>query len=65
VNLVGRIKTKKIKRNTHQIFSENKDVLTTDFEKNKEIINEKYSISSKKLRNVISGYCTRLKKSES
>lgn len=65
MNLVGRIKTKKIKRNTHQIFSENKDVLTTDFEKNKEIINEKYSISSKKLRNVISGYCTRLKKSES
>lgn len=61
---MGRIKTKKIKRNTKKIFDETKDVITADFKKNKEIINQRYIISSKKLRNIIAGYCTRLKKSE-
>jgi small subunit ribosomal protein S17e len=64
VNQLGRIKTKKIKRNTQKIYSENSDKITNDYSKNKEIINQKYKISSKKLRNTIAGYCTRLKKSE-
>ena len=61
---MGRIKTKKVKRSTKKIFSQIQDTLTTDFEENKKVITKKYSIGSKKLRNVISGYCTRLKKSE-
>jgi len=61
---VGRIKTKKVKRKTRKIFGQIQDTLTTDFEENKKVIGKKYSIGSKKLRNVISGYCTRLKKSE-
>jgi len=64
VSNVGRIKTKKIKRMTHKIFSENQDVITKDFDKNKEIVNKKYKVNSKKLRNIISGYCARLKKNE-
>ena len=61
---MGRIKTKKIKRNTQKIFSETKDLATANFEENKKLINEKYDIPSKKLRNVIAGYLTRLKKQE-
>lgn len=61
---MGRIKTKKIKRSTQKIFQEHKDILKTDYEENKKIISEKYIISSKKLKNTIAGYCTRLKKSE-
>jgi ribosomal protein S17E len=64
VKTVGRIKTKKIKRNTREVFKDMGDLIVTDFKKNKEIINQKYHISSKKLRNIISGYCTRLKKNE-
>jgi ribosomal protein S17E len=40
------------------------DIIVTDFEKNKELIRQRYNISSKKLKNIISGYCTRLKKNE-
>jgi len=64
VNNVGRIKTKKVKRTTQKLYAQMQDEITTDFEQNKEKINKKFSINSKKLRNVISGYCTRLKKSE-
>jgi ribosomal protein S17E len=64
VNNLGRIKTKKIKRNTREIFKDMGDIIVTDFEKNKELIRQRYNISSKKLKNIISGYCTRLKKNE-
>ncbi|MCB9359503.1 30S ribosomal protein S17e [Candidatus Woesearchaeota archaeon] len=61
---MGRIKTKKIKRNTRMIFKKDSEELSGDFEANKKVIASKYSIASKKLRNIIAGYCTRLKKSE-
>lgn len=64
VESLGRIKTKKIKRSTHRIFDESKDLISDNFDENKKVINEKYGIESKKLRNTIAGYCTRLKKSE-
>ena len=35
---------------------------TTDFAENKKILNSKLNISSKKIRNVIAGYATRIKK---
>ena len=61
---MGRIKTKKIKRNTQRIFSEIKDQLSGDYMANKQVIKGKYEIPSKKMRNIIAGYCTRLKKNE-
>ena len=64
VIMVGRIKTKKIKRDTQKIFGEIKDQLTGNYDENKKIVTQKYDIQSKKLRNIISGYCTRLKKGE-
>jgi len=64
VKQLGRIKTKKIKRNTQKIYSEKKDLISTSYDENKKVVNANYDIPSKKLRNVISGYLTRLKKSE-
>ena len=61
---MGRIKTTLIKRNTLKMFSLYKDKFTTDFIKNKLVVNELAEVQSKKLRNVIAGYVTRLKKQQ-
>lgn len=61
---MGRIKTMKIKAVTNKLFANHSDVLTNDFSKNKAIIAEYVDIPSKKLRNVIAGYATRLKKTQ-
>jgi len=61
---MGRIKTTLIKRKTKEIMSKHGTQITTDFNKNKEVTNRLTTVSSKKLRNVISGYLTRLKKKE-
>ncbi len=59
---MGRIKTMLIKRKTKEIMAEHGEKLTEDFEKNKEIITQVADVPSKKMRNVIAGYATRLKK---
>lgn len=61
---MGRIKTKLIKRIGREVFKQYSDRLTTDFEKNKQIVMELVDVQSKKMRNVIAGYLTRLKKNE-
>ncbi|MDI3473784.1 MAG: small subunit ribosomal protein S17e [Candidatus Woesearchaeota archaeon] len=62
---MGRIKTKYIKRKTKEIIGKYGDKFTTDYEENKRIISEKYKFLSKKIRNIVAGYATRLtKKSE-
>lgn len=45
-----------------KIFEENRDKFTTDYEKNKIVVDDLLDISSKKLRNSIAGYVTRLVK---
>lgn len=47
-----------------KLYREHKEEFTTDFEKNKEIVKKYVDIPSKKLRNIVAGYITRLKKSE-
>jgi len=59
---MGRIKTQLIKRTTEDIVSKDSEDFTTDFNENKKILDSKLNISSKKMRNVIAGYVTRLKK---
>ncbi len=59
---MGRIKTTLIKRVSTEIYDLNKDKITEDYETNKKILNEIIQIRSKKLRNAIAGYITRLKK---
>jgi small subunit ribosomal protein S17e len=61
---VGRIKTKKIKRATQKIFAQVKDLLNGNYDDNKKVVNAKYKMGSKKLRNTVAGYLTRLKKQE-
>ena len=61
---MGRIKTTFIKRKTRTLLNMHGDKFTTDFEQNKKITSQHAKILSKKLRNTIAGYMTRLKKRE-
>ncbi|MBW3022752.1 30S ribosomal protein S17e [Candidatus Woesearchaeota archaeon] len=60
---MGRIKTLPIKRITGEIFESYKDKLTGDYAKNKEFLEKIAEIKSKKIRNIIAGYLTRMVKS--
>ena len=59
---MGRIKTQQIKRVTTDIFSKYKEQFNENFETNKKEVSKVAKIGSKKLRNVIAGYVTRLAK---
>ena len=59
---MGRIKTLPIKRMTHKLMELHGNEFTDTYEKNKEIVNKLVSTPSKKLRNAIAGYITRLVK---
>lgn len=59
---MGRIKTKLIKALTNQAYAKHKDRFTTDFNENKLVLNSIQDDASKKMRNVIAGYATRMKK---
>jgi small subunit ribosomal protein S17e len=57
---MGRIKTTLIKRTAHKIFNDDPSKFKKDFEGNKIIVSESIQTESKKLRNIIAGYVTRL-----
>lgn len=59
---MGRIKTQLIKRTTQELMEKHSSDFTTDFTENKKILDTKMKIPSKKLRNIVAGYATRLKK---
>ncbi len=59
---MGRIKTTQIKRVTLKLLEDNKENFSNNFEKNKQVVEELTITYSKKLRNVIAGYITRLVK---
>ena len=61
---MGRIKTMQIKRISKRLLREHRKEITTDFQKNKKIIEQWVEIPSKKMRNVVAGYLTKLKKQE-
>ena len=61
---MGRIKTMLIKRTTREIIEKHGPEFTTNFDDNKKVLGLRLKISSKKMRNVIAGYVTRLKKIE-
>jgi len=46
-----------------EVMELHSDKFDTDFDKNKEVLKETMNIESKKLRNVMAGYISRLKKS--
>ncbi|MEK6899942.1 MAG: 30S ribosomal protein S17e [Nanoarchaeota archaeon] len=61
---MGRIKTTFIKRKTKELLKMHGEKFATDFEQNKKVASQYISGGSKKIRNVIAGYLTRLKKQQ-
>ena len=65
---MGRVKTVLIKRKAHQLMKLHGNEFSESYEKNKEVINKLISTPSKRLRNAVTGYVTKLfklsKKSE-
>jgi len=59
---MGRIKTRRQKRATKDILEKHAEKFSPDFEQNKKALAGLASFRSKKLRNVIAGYASRLKK---
>ena len=60
--VMGRIKTQLLKRVTRKLVSYHGSELSDDFGKNKGLLPKFASIPSKKFRNIIAGYVTRLNK---
>jgi len=60
---MGRIRTTLVKRTGQRLYKLYPDKFKTGFEENKKSLNETTEIPSKKLRNLIAGYITKLAKS--
>ena len=61
---MGRIRTTFVKATGMKIYQKHKDRFTDDFQKNKRVVEDVSIMNSKKLKNVISGYITKLVKKE-
>lgn len=61
---MGRIKTTLIKRTGEELLKIYPDKFSEDFEDNKKILPEVTELHSKKFKNVIAGYITRLVKKQ-
>ena len=59
---MGRIKTRLVKAITHSVLEAHRDKFTTNYEENKLRVSELVNVRSKKLRNIIAGYATRIMK---
>ncbi len=57
---MGRIKPKFVKINARRLLETYPDKFNDDFEHNKNVIKELNIINSKKIRNQLAGYITRL-----
>lgn len=57
---MGRIKTQLVKRTTTKLIEAHPTKFSADFTQNKTAISELTTCKSKKLRNVIAGYASRL-----
>ncbi|MFH1400890.1 MAG: 30S ribosomal protein S17e [Nanoarchaeota archaeon] len=59
---MGRIKTKLVKRVTNELIDAHPEQIGPDFSGNKIKVSQLVEIRSKKLRNIVAGYATRLNK---
>lgn len=62
---MGRIKTKFIKRITNEVIEAHEKDLKKDFDENKVLVSKFTDVSSKKIRNIIAGYVTRIMRMKS
>jgi len=61
---MGRIKTTFIKDIAKGLYEKHGDKFTTSFEENKKIIAQFMIFQSNRLRNIVAGYLTKLKKQQ-
>jgi len=61
-NAMGRIKTNAMKKLARQAIAHSDDSFGPDFSKNKQALQGMAPIKSKKIRNMVSGYITRVTK---
>lgn len=61
---MGRIRTRLIKRTANEVLASHKSKFGEDFNKNKHIVAEITDVNTKKLRNKIAGYITKLVKTD-
>ena len=61
---MGRIKTRLAKAVTQELLDEHSESFNTDYEENNKKVEELTTVKSKKLRNIIAGYLTRIMKAE-
>ena len=61
---MGRIKTAQIKRITGNLLEKHPGKFKDSFEENKKLVEEFAEIETKKIRNIIAGYITRLVKAK-
>ena len=59
---MGRIRTRLTKRMAHEILYTHKSQFNEDFDNNKTKVDEFAEVSTKKLRNKVAGYITKLVK---
>lgn len=57
---MGKVRTEQVKRIARQLLDRYPSKFTSDFEKNKELVDALTNISSTKLRNRVAGYAARL-----
>ncbi|MEM5772719.1 MAG: 30S ribosomal protein S17e [Candidatus Aenigmatarchaeota archaeon] len=62
---MGRIKTSFIKNIARELLEKNSDKFSTNFENNKKVVEQLIEIKSKRIRNIVAGYITSIKKKES
>lgn len=61
---MGRVKTTLIKRTARKLVSYHREKFKPDFEPNKKAVDSIIRLPSKKMRNTIAGYVTRLVEQE-
>lgn len=59
---MGRIKTSSVKNIARELLEKYPDKFSVDFEKNKKILAELAEFESKRIRNIVAGFITALKK---
>ncbi len=59
---MGKVRPVLVKRTARELLEQYRDRFTTDFEHNKQVLDEVTKLPSKKIRNRVAGYIVRLLK---
>ncbi len=59
---MGKVRTKLVKKTAKDLFAKHPEIFSEDFRHNKEVLKEIMNSYSKRVRNKVAGYVTRLVK---